>query len=112
MIMCKKKSRSKILDNRKKGIIGEQIIKQLYKDRGSRIIPSKQGSDFIAINNITGTRKKYREYVEVKTGFSKQTKRQKITMKKVIQLGYNYTVLHISDAFLKKYLLNNEDFLK
>ncbi len=36
-----------IIDNRRKGIIGETIIKQIYKERGSRIIPTNHGSDFI-----------------------------------------------------------------
>jgi len=112
MIMSKQILKSNILDNRKKGIIGERIIKQIYKERGSEIILTKHGCDFIAITPITGTRKKYREYVEVKTGFSKQTKRQKIMMKKVIQMGYNYTIFHISDSFLKKYFPTNEGFLK
>ena len=95
-----------IIDNRRKGIIGETIIKQIYKERGSRIIPTNHGSDFIAINKIIGTKKLYREYVEVKTGYSRQTKKQKITMKEAIRKGHNYTIYHISDSFLKKFGLD------
>ena len=97
-----------IVDNRKKGIVGETIIKQIYKQRGSKIIPTNHGSDFIAINKIFGTRKLYREYVEVKTGYSRQTKKQKATMKEVISKGHNYTIYHVSDAFLQKYQMNHE----
>ena len=71
-----------IIDNRRKGIIGETIIKQIYKERGSRIIPTNHGSDFIAINKIIGTKKLYREYVEVKTGYSKLSSNQILTSKK------------------------------
>lgn len=103
-------SSSVIVDNRKKGIVGETIIKQIYKQRGSKIIPTNHGSDFIAINKIFGTRKLYREYVEVKTGYSRQTKKQKITMKEAIRKGHNYTIYHVSDAFLQKYQMNHEEF--
>ena len=105
-------SSSVIVNNRKKGIIGETIIKQIYKQRGSKIIPTNHGSDFIAINKIFGTRKLYREYVEVKTGYSRQTKKQKITMKEAIRKGHNYTIYHISDSFLKKFVRDNEGIMK
>jgi len=102
-------SSSVIIDNRRKGIVGETIIKQIYKERGSKIIPIRSGCDFIAINWINGTKRKFREYVEVKTGLSRQTKRQRQVMKKAIRNGDNYTIYHISDSFLKKFLLNGED---
>jgi len=99
-----------IIDNKRKGVIGEQIVKKIYKERGSKIIPARSGCDFIAINWINGTKQKFREYVEVKTGLSRQTKRQRQVMKKAIRNGDNYTIYHISDSFLKKFLLNNEGF--
>ena len=99
-----------IIDNKKKGTIGELIVKKIYKERGSDILTSRHGCDFIAINWIYGTNQKFREYVEVKTGLSRQSKRQRQTMKKAIRNGDNYTIYHISDSFLKKYLLNHEEF--
>ncbi len=99
-----------IIDNKKKGTIGELIVKKIYKERGIDILASRHGCDFIAINWIHGTNQKFREYVEVKTGLSRQSKRQRQAMKKAIQNGDNYTIYHLSDSFLKKCLLNNEGF--
>jgi len=103
-------AKQQLISNVCKGKLAEQIIKKLYVRRGSKIVPKKIGSDFIALHNFPGTNIQYREYVEVKSGFSKQTKIQKKTMMNVISNGHNYTIYHISDSFLKKYLLNSEVF--
>lgn len=106
------KIRPVIIDNRRKGNLGESIVKKIYKDRGYKILSKNHGCDFIAIGNISSTTKSYREYVEVKTGLSRQTKRQKITMKKAIRNGDNYTICYISDAFLKKFIFSNGGLLE
>jgi len=98
-----------IVSNRRKGILGEIIIKENYKKNGFSIINSKKGCDFIAENEIPGTSRIYREYVEVKTGCAKQTKIQKKTMENVLNRGCNYTVFHVSDVFLERYLEANQE---
>ena len=101
-----RKSKSIILKNKEKGDFADQIVQQIYKQRGCKIIPTRRGSDFIAIYKLNGSKQVYKEYVEVKTGSSKQTKKQRQTMHDVIQNGHNYTVHHLSDVFLERYLGN------
>lgn len=100
---------SQIILNRRKGLLGEYIVKQTYIENGFTIIKNQKGCDFIVEKSIPGTSKTYREYVEVKTGHSKQTKNQKKTMKTAIKLGSNYTVFHISDSFLEIFLEGNRE---
>lgn len=92
-----------ILENRKKGIMAELIMKKIYQDRGSKVIVTNKGSDFLAINSL-GTNQKYHEYVEVKTGNSRQTRAQKKTMREVISKGDNYTIHYLSNEFLRYYM--------
>ena len=100
-----------IVANRRKGTLGEIIIKKNYQKYGFKILNSKKGCDFIAEKEIPGTTRIYREYVEVKTGCAKQTKTQKKTMARVLNRGCNYTVFHVSDAFLERYLEANGEVL-
>ena len=103
--MCNTKAFSSfiILENKKKGILAELIMKKIYRDRGSKVIVTNRGSDFLAIN-LLGNNQKYHEYVEVKTGNSRQTKTQKKTMKKAISKGDNYTIHYLSNEFLSHYM--------
>lgn len=88
--------------NIKKGKIGEEIAKIDYTLNGFQIIPTGRGSDFIAKKTNNST--KSLEYVEVKTGKSRQTKRQKKDMRKLKKAGYKYTIYRVTDAFLDAYL--------
>jgi len=97
-----------IIENRKKGLVGEAVVKEIYKNRGSKIIPAKQGCDFIVINRLSN-KKQYREYVEVKTGYSRQTQKQRVLRKKAIQRGDNYTIHYLSDLFVENYLSSKGD---
>lgn len=99
-------ARKRIIINKIKGNKANQIVQELYKKRGCEIIPTHYGSDFIALHKIPGTNHQFKEYVEVKTGQSKQTKKQKQTMRDVIKNGHNYTVYHLSDVFLNVHLQN------
>jgi len=109
--MSNTKTVPSIIENRRMGLIGEKIIKKIYKERGYKIISVTQGCDFIAVSKIPGTKNNFREYVEVKTGTSRPTKKQLIIMKCAIRRGDNYTVCHISHKFVKKFLENNEGIL-
>jgi predicted Holliday junction resolvase-like endonuclease len=88
------------LNNIIKGKIGEEIAEIDYKNNGYKIIRTGIGSDFIAIKKFSGYDKPYIEFVEVKTGKSRQSKKQKIIMKNNRKVGKNYTIYRVSDAFL------------
>ena len=102
MIMFKDKSNQSylLLSNIRKGKIGEKIAELDYKNNGYRIIKTGIGSDFIAIKKFVGCDKHHIEYVEVKTGKSKQTKKQRRSMYKAKKDGKSYTIYRITDAFL------------
>lgn len=105
--LCKEMfAKERIIINKIKGNKANQIIQEFYKKLGCKIIPTHYGSDFIALHEVPGTTQHFKEYVEVKTGQSKQTKKQKQTMRNAIKNGHNYTVYHLSDAFLKVHLQN------
>jgi len=91
----------KIIFNRTRGLLGEKIAMEDYVRNGFEIIPTRRGSDFLAIKKIDS--KIYREYVEVKTGRAIQTRYQKKKMKQVRRKGYQYTVYRISESFLENY---------
>lgn len=97
-------SRNKILleSNINKGKIGEEIAKIDYAINGFKIIPTGRGSDFIA--KKLNEAKKQQEYVEVKTGKSRPTKKQKMVMKMAKKSGHRYTIYRVTDAFLESYL--------
>jgi len=92
---------SQIIQNRTRGLIGEKIAMEDYVRNGFEIIPTRKGSDFLAIKKINS--KIYKEYVEVKTGQASQTRYQKKKMKQVRRMGWQYTVYRISDTFLENY---------
>lgn len=89
-----------------RGKMGEEIAKQDYKEHGFRIIPTRKGSDFIAIKQIGYITQK--EIVEVKTGKSPLTKIQKKKKNEAQKQGITYTVYRISALFLDHYLKNKE----
>jgi Holliday junction resolvase-like predicted endonuclease len=92
-----------LIANRQKGLIGEKIAKEDYQQNGFKIISTRIGSDFIAYKKINGII--YREYVEVKTGKSKQSIIQKKKMRELKHKGINYTLYRVSEKFLSNYIL-------
>lgn len=106
MIMSKDKLNQSylLLSNIRKGKIGEKIAEIDYKNNGYKIIKTGVGSDFIAIKRFANDDRCHIEYVEVKTGRSKQSKKQKRAMYKIKKDGKSYTVYRISDAFLVRCL--------
>jgi hypothetical protein len=94
-----------LLENQKRGILGEKIAKDDYIENGFKIVSTKIGSDFIASKKIG--EKLYREHVEVKTGKSKLSKLQKIVMKKAKGSGKTYTVYRVSEVFMENYLVSH-----
>ena len=92
---------SKIIVNRTRGLIGEKIAMEDYVKQGFEIIPTRRGSDFLAIKKIDS--KIYREYVEVKTGGASQTPFQKKKMRQIKRNGHQYTIYRISTSFLDNY---------
>jgi predicted Holliday junction resolvase-like endonuclease len=91
-----------LLENKRRGKLGEKIAQEQYESNGFKIIPIRAGFDFIACKRIEG--KLYQEYVEVKTGNSRVSKRQKIVMQKITRRGKKYTVYRITNIMLDNYL--------
>jgi hypothetical protein len=92
-------------ENKRKGILGEKIAQEEYKNNGFKVIPTGIGSDFVVLKSIEG--KLHQEYVEVKTGNSRVSKKQRIFMKKIKNRGKKYTVYRISNIFMNNYLKAN-----
>lgn len=90
-----------LLENKKKGFLGEKIAKEDYLQNGFRIISTRIGSDFIAYKKTSTNL--YQEYVEVKTGRARQSATQRKKMKLVKRMGVNYTIYRITEKFLTYY---------
>jgi hypothetical protein len=99
-----------LLENQKKGLLGEKIAKEDYIQNGFKIVSTTIGSDFIAYKNVDG--KKYEEYVEVKTGNARQSLTQKRKMKELRRIGINYTIYRVTEKFLSYYVSDNGDYRK
>lgn len=99
-------NRTSLESNIKKGKIGEEIAKIDYSMNGFIVTPTGIGSDFI-VKKPTES-KKLREYVEVKTGKSRPTKRQKTVMRMAKKAGHKYTIYRVTDVYLESYL-NSKD---
>lgn len=93
-----------LLNNIMKGKLGEQIAELDYVNNGYSIQRTGIGSDFIAIKKIDDSESVIYEFVEVKTGKAKPSKRQQNVMKNVKKSGKLYTVYRINDAFMSTYL--------
>lgn len=94
-------NRMSLESNIRKGKTGEEIAKMDYTMNGFVVIPTGIGSDFIAKKPESA---KQNEYVEVKTGKSKPTKRQKMVMKMAKRTGHKYTIYRVTDIYLESYL--------
>src|SRR2546428_1988301 len=90
-----------------KGKLGENIAKDDYRKHGYKIIKTGIGSDFIALKTFDSSAKPLREFVEVKTGRARTSKKQRSIMKKIKKTGKKYTVYRVTDAFLEHYVQSN-----
>ena len=98
--------------NIQKGKLGENIAKDDYRKHGYKIIKTGIGSDFIAFKNFDSSAKPFREFVEVKTGKARASKKQRTFMKKIKKTGKKYTIYRITDAFLEHYVQSNPKLQK
>lgn len=90
--------------NIRKGKIGEEIAKLDYINNGYSIQRTGIGSDFIAIKNEDNSDSVICEFVEVKTGKARPSKRQQNVKREAKRSGKMYTVYRINDSFLSTYL--------
>ena len=93
--------------NLEKGRIAEIIAKEDYENHGFKITKTGIGSDFLAEKQIPGSDKLYQEFVEVKSGHSPLSKRQRITKRMAKRQGITYTEYAVSDDFLENYINEN-----
>jgi hypothetical protein len=91
--------------NKIKGKIAEVIAKQDYIDNGFEIQQTGIGSDFIATKKDGG--KSYQEYVDVKSGNAKLTKKQKQTKSLLKKENIPYSVYRVSNEHIEFQIDNN-----
>ena len=91
--------------NVQKGRIAEEIAKQDYLDNGFEIQKTGIGSDFIAEKQNGNTI--YKEYVDVKSGNAKLTKKQRETKNQLKKNKINYSVYRVTDEHLEFQIENN-----
>ena len=95
------KSRTQLARNILKGKIAEQIAQSDYQNNGFQIVKTGIGSDFKVIKNNANLNC---EFVEVKLGKSRLTKRQKKMSNILKQQGIPYSIYRVSNEFLDNYL--------
>ncbi len=105
-----KRSRTTLVQNVLKGKIAEEIAKQDYKDHGFETQETGIGSDFIAIKKIGD--KIYKEYVDVKSGNAKLTKKQRQTKTLLRKKNVRYTEYRITDKHLEFQINSNSKLQK
>lgn len=93
--------------NLEKGRIAEKIAIEDYENHGFKVTRTGVGSDFVAEKLIEGNDKLYREFVEVKAGYSPLSKLQKITKSRMKKEGIVYSEYIVSDPFIENYLEEN-----
>ena len=97
--------RIQFIANKIKGRIAEEIAKQDYIDNGFEIQETGIGSDFVAtkkLGNMT-----YQEYVDVKSGNAKLTKKQKQTKSLLKKDHIPYSVYRVTNDHLEFQIENN-----
>lgn len=99
-----------ITANKIKGKIAEEIAKQDYKENGFEIQKTGIGSDFVAVKKI-GNRT-YAEYVDVKSGRAKLTKKQRQTKNQLRKENINYVEYRVTDKYLEFQMKNNSELQK
>lgn len=100
-----KTARSILIQNVINGKIAEEIAKQDYRKNGFETRETGIGSDFIAIKKIGD--KIYKEYVDVKSGNAKLTKKQKQTKSKLKKDNIKYSIYRVTNKHLKFQISNN-----
>ena len=105
--MFKKNSKIQFLVNKIKGKIAEEIAKRDYVDNGFVIQKTGIGSDFIVTKQIENIQ--YREYVDVKSGNAKLTKKQKQTKFQLKRKNINYAIYRVTDEHLQFQIQNNNE---
>ena len=103
--MSRQNSRIQFAANKIKGKIAEEIAKQDYIDNGFEIQETGIGSDFIAIKSHDGTI--YKEYVDVKSGNAKLTKKQKQTKSLLKKDNIPYAIYRVTNEHLVFQIENN-----
>ncbi len=88
-----------------KGKLAEEIAKQDYIDHGFIIYETGIGSDFIAKKNMGNSI--YQIYVDVKSGKSKLTKKQKQTKNKLKKQKIPFDEYRVTDEYLEFQIENN-----
>ena len=103
--MSKLNSQIQLNINKIKGKIAENIAQQDYINHGFIIKQTGIGSDFIAIKksgNII-----YKEYVDVKSGNAKLSKKQKHTRSLLKKDNTPYSVYRVTDKYLEFQIKQN-----
>ena len=103
--MSRQNPRIQLTVNVIKGKIAEEIAKQDYIDNGFEIQETGIGSDFIAIKR-TGNAV-YKEYVDVKSGNAKLTKKQKQTKSLLKKDKIPYAIYRVTNEHLVFQIANN-----
>ncbi len=102
-----KRARTILAQNIMKGKIAEEIARQDYKNNGFETQQTGIGSDFIAVKKIGDT--VYKEYVDVKSGNAKLTKKQKQTKIQLKKKNIKYIEYRITNNHLEFQIENNPE---
>ncbi|AFS80041.1 hypothetical protein NKOR_00615 [Candidatus Nitrosopumilus koreensis AR1] len=98
-------SKIQISVNAIKGKIAEEIAKQDYLRNGFEIQETGIGSDFIAVKKTNDTI--YKEYVDVKSGNARLTKKQKETKNQLRKENICYSIYRVTNQHLEFQIQNN-----
>jgi len=90
-----------------KGKLGERVAKKDYRKNGFDLSVTGKGSDFIAEKREGDTICK--EYVDVKTGKAKLSKKQKQTRNQLKKKNITYREYRITDVHLKYQIESDPD---
>jgi len=102
-------SRIQLTKNKLRGKLAEKIARSDYENNGFQIVDTGIGSDFKVIKNNDYSRC---EYVEVKQGNSRLTKRQKKTRSVLKQKKIPYSIYRVSNKFLDNYISESPELSK
>lgn len=102
-----KSVRSTLVQNVMKGKIAEEIAKQDYTDNGFEIQETGIGSDFVAVKKIGDVT--YTEYVDVKSGSARLTKKQRQTKSQLRKENINYVEYRVTNKHLEFQIENNSE---
>lgn len=93
------------LQNIIKGKIAEEIAKLDYESHGYEVIRTGIGSDFRAIKKTISNR--YEEFVDVKSGNARLSKKQLETKNHLKRQGIPYSTYRVTDSHLEFQVSNN-----